>query len=68
MVGTEKPPVPLLYFPGQWKCKAFPFRSSKKYRVPERGKVRSFLDITGIYVQKLMPTLKSVSADCQQEM
>ena len=37
--------VPLLYFPGQRKCKAFPFRSSKMYLIPERGKVRSFLDI-----------------------
>ena len=34
-----------LYFPGQRKCKAFPFRSSKKYLVPEREKLRSFLDI-----------------------
>ena len=39
--------VPLLYFPGQRKCKAFPIRSLKKYFVPERGKVRSFLDIAG---------------------
>ena len=49
---TSKMAVPLLYFPGQRKCKAFPFRSLKKYLVPERGKVRSFLDITGLGIQK----------------
>ena len=34
------------------RSQAFPFRSPKKYLVPERGKVRSFLDITGLGIQK----------------
>ena len=48
--GTEeeRPQRPFRSFTFQtWdKCKAFPFRSSQKYRVPERGTNRSFLSTT----------------------
>ena len=56
--------VPLLYFPDEKKCKAFPFRSSKKYLVPERGKVRSFLDIAG-FLEYQSPNVRSIEVKFQ---